>query len=63
MTEGTKNINCPKCGGHEFASGKQTGYGKISPRPFGFGSAVFHTLCLDCGYILESYVKNPEIFK
>jgi len=55
---------CPKCGSRELGKGKQGGYAAISPvSKVRFASAVEYLLCTDCGYILESYVKNPERFK
>ncbi|GKV69773.1 hypothetical protein NCCP2716_22710 [Sporosarcina sp. NCCP-2716] len=55
---------CPKCGSQELGRGKQNGYAVMSPvSKVRFGSAVEYLLCTDCGYIIESYVKNPEKFK
>ncbi|WP_040285951.1 hypothetical protein [Sporosarcina koreensis] len=55
---------CPKCGSRELGRGKQNGYAVMTPvSKIRFGSAVEFLLCTDCGFILESYVSNPEKFK
>ncbi|MCA0969315.1 transcription initiation factor TFIIIB [Halobacillus litoralis] len=56
---------CPKCGGKELGRGKQNGYAVVTPthKAISFGSEVEHVLCTDCGFIIESYVKQPEKFK
>ncbi|WP_377889053.1 transcription initiation factor TFIIIB [Alkalihalobacillus sp. R86527] len=57
--------NCPKCGGTELGKGKHSGYAVMSPmkKKLSFGSEIEYVLCTDCGFIIESYVKNPEKFK
>ncbi|RHW41575.1 transcription initiation factor TFIIIB [Neobacillus notoginsengisoli] len=60
-----KNVsNCPKCGGTELGKGKQSGYAVMYPfNKMSFGSNIEYIICTECGYIIESYVKNPEKFK
>ncbi len=56
MKHSTKVTECPKCGG--------TGYADILPsNKISFGSEVEYTICTECGFIIESYVKKPEKFK
>lgn len=51
---------CPYCGGRDFAEA-QARY--ISPIGDGFhGSVLYHTLCLTCGSVVRSYVKNLKPF-
>ncbi|WP_270182097.1 transcription initiation factor TFIIIB [Alkalihalobacillus sp. CinArs1] len=56
---------CPKCGGTDLGKGKHSGYAVMTPmrRKLSLGSEIEHLLCTDCGFIIESYVKNPEKFK
>ena len=41
-------MKCPYCGKEEFVTGKQK------------SKAVYHEICVNCGTIVRSYVKNPE---
>ncbi|MDF1506963.1 transcription initiation factor TFIIIB [Robertmurraya sp. DFI.2.37] len=57
---------CPKCGenGKGIGIGRHSGYGAMYPKgKMSFGSEVEYIICTDCGFIIESYVKKPEIFK
>ncbi|MCR8633531.1 transcription initiation factor TFIIIB [Paenibacillus radicis (ex Xue et al. 2023)] len=58
-------IQCPKCGGKEIGKGKQAGYAAVTPLNsfFKTGSPIIHSICLSCGFIVESYVENPSKFK
>lgn len=54
---------CPYCGNEEFIEGMQTAYGSVSPANeiFSFKSQVlYHKICLNCGTVVKSYVKNPS---
>lgn len=54
---------CPFCGGKEFVEGKQDGYSTIAPadKVLTFKSQVlYHIICLSCGSVVKSYVKNPQ---
>lgn len=54
---------CPYCGKQEFVEGQQDGYGAIVPanRIFTFKSQIlYHTICLNCGAVVKSYVKEPQ---
>lgn len=54
---------CPYCGGYEYVEGKQDGYSAISPadKVLTFKSqSLYHQICLNCGAIVKSYVKNPR---
>ncbi len=59
-----KNVEkCPYCGNQEFVEGKQVGYAAISPadKTLTFKSQVlYHIICLNCGAVVKSYVKNPK---
>ncbi|WP_096154208.1 MULTISPECIES: transcription initiation factor TFIIIB [Bacillus] len=51
-------------GGNELGKGKHSCYAVISPiGKLSFGSNVEYLLCTGCGFIIESYVSNPEKFK
>ncbi|WP_106769081.1 transcription initiation factor TFIIIB [Paenibacillus faecalis] len=58
---------CPKCGSRETSKGVQYNQGNVYPVKktvfMGFGSEVLHIFCSKCGFIKESFVKNPEKFK
>ncbi|GAA3412596.1 hypothetical protein GCM10020370_65410 [Paenibacillus hodogayensis] len=57
---------CPKCNGREFGKGVQIGHGNVRPENlslFNSGSELVHLFCLQCGFVVESYLKNPEKFK
>lgn len=56
---------CPKCGSQEIGKGRQSGYAAVHPlhKVFALGSAIFHRICTNCGYVIESYVENPSRFK
>ncbi len=54
-------IVCRYCGGKEFITAFQSGYGALeSAESFFKFSRVYYTICRDCGSILRSYVRNPE---
>jgi len=55
---------CPKCRSSELGKGKQNEYAYMFPvGKMSFGSEIEHLICTSCGYIIESYVKNPKKFK
>ncbi len=54
---------CPYCGGEKFVEGKQEGYASVGPanKTFTFKSqTLYHKICLNCGAVVKSYVKNPK---
>lgn len=53
---------CPYCGGGEQVIGKQSGYGTVrANRKFSLREQpIYHVICLQCGAILKSYVKQPQ---
>ncbi|SFK93534.1 hypothetical protein SAMN03159341_102248 [Paenibacillus sp. 1_12] len=55
---------CPKCGGKEIGKGRQAGYAVVTPVKgfFKFGSPIIHSICVNCGFIIESYVEDPSKF-
>ncbi|MGM8216441.1 transcription initiation factor TFIIIB [Bacillaceae bacterium W0354] len=62
--EPTKVTECPKCGGKELGKGKHNGYANIAPsNKMSLGSGVEYVICVNCGFIIEGYVKRPEKFK
>ena len=63
MNHSTKLTECPKCGGKELGKGKHSGSGSMFPYNKAFGVDVEHIICTECGFIIESYVKNPKKFK
>lgn len=59
---------CPKCNSKEIVKGIQQSQANIYPEKdslFSFhnGSEISHVFCSDCGFILESFVKQPQKFK
>ncbi|MGC5326880.1 transcription initiation factor TFIIIB [Brevibacillus sp. SYSU BS000544] len=56
---------CPRCGSYEIGKGKQAGDAAVIPlnKLFAFGSAIFHRICTNCGYVIDSFVENPSKFK
>lgn len=57
------NEKCPFCGCEEFVEGKQEGYASVAPadKVLTFKSQVlYHVICLNCGAVVKSYVKNPR---
>ena len=58
-----KEEKCPYCGGEEFVEGKQDGYAAVGPanKTLTFKSQrLYHKICLKCGTVVKSYVKNPK---
>ena len=52
---------CRYCGGTEFRTAFQTGYGSLeSAESFLKFTKIYHTICRDCGSVLRSYVADPE---
>lgn len=54
---------CPYCGKQEFVSGKQECYGSVAPanKILSFKSQIlYHIICLNCGAVVKSYVKEPK---
>ncbi len=57
-----QNEECPYCGKKENVIGKQDSYANIRPNKL-FSlkeQAIYHVVCLNCGSIIRSYVKNPK---
>lgn len=63
MSDRSKATACPKCGSYELGEGKQSGYAAVTRTDGMFGSPIIYTICTNCGFIVESYVKKPEKFK
>lgn len=58
-----ENIVCPFCGGEDFVEGIQKSYAQITPANKVLtlkSQNVYHIICLKCGTIVRSYVKNPQ---
>lgn len=58
-----KQEKCPYCGSKKFVNGVQDGYSKIFPEGKTFtlkSQVLYHTICLDCGTVVKSFVKNPS---
>ncbi|MEK3917218.1 transcription initiation factor TFIIIB [Paenibacillus sp. FSL H7-0331] len=56
---------CPECGGSSFGKGKAKGEGRIYPikKFFTMGSEITHVICTKCGFIVKSFVVDPEKFE
>lgn len=51
---------CPYCGGNTFAEAKQR---FISPVDDGMhGSVLYHTVCIGCGSVVRSFIKDIAPF-
>ena len=58
-----QNNVCPQCGGKEIGRGKQSAHASVSPyKKVGFGSSLIHLICVNCGWVVGSYVENPKVF-
>ena len=58
-----KEEKCPYCGSKEFIEAKQEGYAEVRPtnKTLTFKSQIlYHIICLNCGTVIKSYVKNPK---
>lgn len=59
---------CSYCGNTEFGKGRQIGEGNLLPVKgvlkgvLNKGTSLYHTVCLNCGSIVRTYVEKPEIF-
>lgn len=54
-------VSCPYCGGTEMIEAVQDGYASISPvGNIWRGTALYHSICRNCGTVVRSYVKDPE---
>ncbi|MCR5120974.1 MAG: hypothetical protein K6B74_00985 [Ruminococcus sp.] len=51
---------CPYCGGNEFAEAKQRYVSPVDDRLH--GSVMFHTICMGCGSVVRSYIKDIAPF-
>ena len=52
---------CPYCGGSDFIEAFQSAYGAITATTNQWGGrALYHSVCLGCGSIVRSFVKEPE---
>lgn len=57
---------CPYCASKEFVEATTKHYGNLVPLNKVFTNKeeqVFHTIYLNCGAIVKSYVKNPKKLK
>lgn len=52
---------CPKCKSREFSKGVQIGHAAVHPENFHVFSPASELI--NCGFILESYIKQPEKFR
>ncbi|MFP7486241.1 transcription initiation factor TFIIIB [Priestia filamentosa] len=64
MNNSTTAKECPKCESQELEKGQQFGYGGIGVAgKLLVKSAVDHIFCTDCGFVIETYVREPKKFK
>ena len=56
---------CPYCCGEETVIGRQTNYAAVASNKAILlkSEPLYHVICLKCGSVLRSYVKNPEKLK
>ena len=58
-----QGFKCPFCGNDTFVEGAQDGYGSVTPanKVWTFkAQKLIHVICLNCGTVVKSYVKNPK---
>lgn len=54
---------CPNCGNSDFIEGVQGGYAAVSPASKTLtlkSQALYHVICVNCGTVVKTYVKNPK---
>ena len=52
---------CPYCNGIEMSEAYQANYAQITPSDNKWGGMpLHHTICLECGSVVRSYVKEPK---
>ena len=52
---------CPYCGGNKMVLAYQTAYGAVSSTSNRLGGRpLYHSVCLRCGSVVRSFVKEPE---
>ncbi|PSJ99896.1 transcription initiation factor TFIIIB [Brevibacillus fortis] len=56
---------CPKCGCNEIGKGRQPRNSGVFPlgKLVPLSSAIIHSICTNCGYVIESYIEDPSKFK
>lgn len=57
-----KKDKCQHCGSQRFVTGRQSGYGGITPnKSFTMRNQIlYHIVCVDCGTVVRSYVERPD---
>lgn len=69
MTKEIEIKECPYCGNDTFGKGRQMAQGNIQSTKgvlkgvLSSGTHLYHTICLDCGSIVRSYVEKTDIFE
>lgn len=63
MDNEAKIETCPYCGHNKFGMGFQWTHARVFKPHLNFGENLYHIICLNCGSVVRSYVKNPEKFK
>lgn len=59
---------CPYCGSKSFGEGRQMAQGNVQSTKGIFkgaltnGTPLYHTICLSCGSVVQSYVEKLDIF-
>ena len=53
---------CPHCGSCNNVIGKQSGYARVTANKCVTfkEQTLYHIICLDCGTIIRSFIKNPK---
>ncbi len=57
-----KHDRCPECGSERIGAGRTSGAAVINLKNVLKVSGMIHEFCMDCGYIIASYVVNPDAF-
>lgn len=55
-----KVTNCPYCLGTKFIEAKHQGYAEVYGEGLFTSSPLYHQICLKCGSVVRSYVKDPQ---
>ncbi len=52
---------CPYCGGTRMIEAFQSAYGAVTATSNKLGGRpLYHSVCLNCGSVVRSYVKEPQ---
>lgn len=56
-------LRCPYCGCTDLVQARQGGYGALTGESIWVGCELYHDVCMRCGSVARSYVKDPRKLK